>query len=82
MPDVFQRLHDALTAGETATVLKIAGEIDELNTNRFLCISAYPIVTKKEMDSAPKLDRETLSRRLKQAEKAEAALRERKSNDG
>ena len=35
MPDlnIFQQLHDALSAGGTATVLKLAAEIDQLHSN-------------------------------------------------
>lgn len=33
MPDIFQQLHDALSAGETATVLRLAREIDKLHSH-------------------------------------------------
>ena len=66
MNDIFQQLHDALSAGETATVLKLAAKIDRLHTDRMMLKMPYPVITEEEINSAQKLDRKALNRREKQ----------------
>lgn len=76
MNNIFDRLHAALIAGETATVLKIAEEVDELNRDGRIAVTPYPILTEEQLNSARKCDREAILERLRKAGEHEKALEE------
>jgi len=77
MPNIIQRLKDTYSENP-AKALEMLPKLFKAVDNGKIVELPYPIMTKEEMDSMPKLDRKALFQRLKQADQRKEALEEQK----
>ena len=78
MPDLIQRLRDAYTENP-ASALKLIPEVLQAADEGLVVELPYPVLTEEQLNSVPRLDREALEKRIRKAELAEKALKERES---
>lgn len=78
MSDLIQRLRDAYTENP-ASALKLIPEVLQAADDGWIVELPYPVLTAEQLNSVPRLDREALEKRIRKAESAEKALKERGS---
>lgn len=78
MSDLIQRLRAAYTENP-ASALKLIPEVLQAADEGLVVELPYPVFTEEQLNSVPHLDREALEKRIRKAESAEKALKERGS---
>ena len=78
MNDIIQRLRSAYTENP-ASALKLIPEVLQAADEGLVVELPYPVFTEEQLNSVPRLDREALEKRIRKAESAEKALKERGS---
>lgn len=78
MSDLIQRLRAAYTENP-ASALKLIPEVLQAADEGRIVELPYPALTEERLNSVPRLDREALEKRIRKAESAEKALKERGS---